>query len=83
VNKFNSIPKEINPYINVERKVRGVHILGSPPGYAGTLRARKIANICPDADLAIEFESGKKKIVPLVHCHGFGTSGDEHLAIPM
>lgn len=83
VNKFNSVPREINPYINPERKVKGVEMMGSAPGYAGTLRNRKVANICPDADLDYEFYIGKKKLVPLVHCHGFGTSADEHLAIPM
>jgi hypothetical protein len=58
-------------------------MLGSPPGYAGTLRSRKISNICPDADIDIAFKTGEKKLVPLIHCHGFGTSADEHIAIPM
>ena len=76
VSKYSSIPREISPYINVERRVKGAFKQGSPPGYAGTLRSRRIANICPDADIAMDFETGAKKLVPLVHCHGFGTSAD-------
>lgn len=83
VSTYGNIAKEISPYINVERKVKGVQLMGSAPGYAGSLRARKVSNICPDADLDLDFKSGTKKLVPLIHCHGFGTSGDEHLAIPM
>ena len=83
VSKYAAIPEEISPYINVERKVQGVEMLGSPPGYAGSLRSRKVSNLCPNADLETDFKCGIKKLVPLIHCHGYGTSADEHLAIPM
>jgi len=83
VSTYTSIPQEISPYFNISKRVEGAFKQGSPPGYAGTLRSRRVANICPDAEMDVEFKSGTKKLVPYVHCHGFGTSADEHMAIPM
>ena len=55
VSSYSTIPIEISPYINIERRVQGAFKQGSPPGYAGTLRSRKVANLCPNADIDIDF----------------------------
>ena len=55
VSSYSTIPREISPYINIERRVQGAFKQGSPPGYAGTLRSRKVANLCPNADIDIDF----------------------------
>ena len=83
VSKYSTIPQEISPYLNISKRVEGAYKAGAPPGYAGTLRSRRIANLCPDAEIDVAYKSGAKKLVPYVHCHGYGTSADEHLAIPM
>lgn len=55
VSSYGAIPQEICPYINISKRVEGAVKAGSPPGYAGTLRSRRVANICPDADIDVEF----------------------------
>ena len=46
----------------------------------GAKRERVVAGLCPDAELAEEFSSGKTKLIPMVFCHGNKSWAEDYYA---
>ena len=49
----------------------------------GFVKNRQVAHLCPHAELAEDFTSGRKKLIPGIFCHGFSFSAEDHFAVPM
>ena len=53
------------------------------PGQAGVIKRRHILGLCPEAPLALQFQRGEKKLIPMVHVHGLMMNSCEHTGVPM